>query len=78
MDAKRCSHDADQIIIILITGPQSYSHGHGSSVGSESTLQAEISSTDSRRASCQLLVKELALNTSKLPPVGLPKNSVVK
>ena len=38
------------------------------------------SSTDSRsyRASCQLLVKELALNTGKLPPGSLPRNSVVK
>ena len=36
------------------------------------------SSTDSRRASCQLLAKELALNTGKLPPGGLPKNNVVK
>ena len=33
---------------------------------------------DSRRASCQLLVKEWALNTGKLPPEGLPRNSVVK
>ena len=36
------------------------------------------SSADSRRASCQLLVKELALNTGKLPLGGLPRNSVVK
>ena len=36
------------------------------------------SSTDSRRASCQLLVKELALNTGKLPQGGLHRNSLVK
>ena len=36
------------------------------------------SSTDLRRASCQLLGKEWALNTGKLPPGGLPRNSVVK
>ena len=32
----------------------------------------------SRRASCHLLAKEWALNTGKLPPGGLPMNSVVK
>ena len=32
----------------------------------------------SRRASCQLLVKEYALSTGNLPPGGLPRNSVVK
>ena len=36
------------------------------------------SSADSRRASCQLLAKNLALNTGKLPPGVLPRNSVVK
>ena len=36
------------------------------------------SSADSRRASCQLLVKELAINTGELPPGGLPRNSVAK
>ena len=36
------------------------------------------SSADSRRASCQLLAEELALNTGKLPPRGLPRNCVVK
>ena len=36
------------------------------------------SSTDSRRASCQLLAKEWVLNTGKVPPEGLPRNSVVK
>ena len=30
-------------------------------------------SADLRRASCQLQAKEWALNTGKLPPVGLPK-----
>ena len=35
------------------------------------------SSADSRRASCQLLAKECSLNTGKLPPGGLPRNSVV-
>ena len=34
------------------------------------------SSTDSRRASCQLLTKEWALYTGK--PLGLPLNSEVK
>ena len=32
----------------------------------------------SRRASCQLLAKEWALSTDKLPLGGLPKDSVVK
>ena len=36
------------------------------------------SSADSIRASCQLLAKEWTLNTCKLPPEGLPRNSVVK
>ena len=36
------------------------------------------SSTDSRRESCQLLAKEWAPNTGKLPLVGLPRKSVVK
>ena len=36
------------------------------------------SSFDSRRASCQLLVKEYAMNTGKLLLGGLPRNSVVK
>ena len=36
------------------------------------------SSADSRRASCQLLVKEWVLNTGKLPSGGLPRSSVVK
>ena len=39
------------------------------------------SSTDSRRASCQLLAKEWALNTGKLPPGGFRlarRNIVVK
>ena len=36
------------------------------------------SSADSRRTSCQLLAKEWALNTGKLPPGGLPRNSMVK
>ena len=36
------------------------------------------SSADSRRASCQLLPKERALHTAKLPPGSLPRNSVVK
>ena len=36
------------------------------------------SSADTRRASCQLLAKELAPNIGKLPTGGLPKNSVVK
>ena len=35
-------------------------------------------SADSRRASCQLLAKEWALNTDKLPLGGLAMNSVVK
>ena len=35
------------------------------------------SSADSRRASCQLLAKELAQNTGKLPSGGLPKNNVL-
>ena len=35
------------------------------------------SSTDSRRASCQLLVKEWALNIGKLPTLGLLRNSVL-
>ena len=35
------------------------------------------SSADSRRASCQLLVQNWALNASKLPSGGLPWNSVV-
>ena len=34
------------------------------------------SSADSRRASFQLPAKEWALNTGKLPPGGLPRNSV--
>ena len=33
------------------------------------------SSVDSRRASCQLLAKEQALNTGKQPPGGLLMNS---
>ena len=33
---------------------------------------------DLRRASCQLLAKQWALNTGKLPLEGLPRNSVVK
>ena len=36
------------------------------------------SSTNSRRASCQLLAKEWTLNTGKVPPRGLLRNSVVK
>ena len=36
------------------------------------------SSPDSRRASCQLLAKEWALNIGKLPLGGLPRNIVVK
>ena len=32
------------------------------------------SSADSRRLSCQLLGKECALSSGKLPPEGLPKN----
>ena len=36
------------------------------------------SSADSRRASCQLLAKEWALNTGKLHLGGLPRNSMVK
>ena len=36
------------------------------------------SSSDSRRASCQLLVKEWALNTGKLPGGVFPRNIVVK
>ena len=36
------------------------------------------SSVDSRRADCQFLAKECALSTGKLPPGGLPRNSVVK
>ena len=39
---------------------------------------ASASSADSRRARCQLLAKEWALNTGKLPLGGLPWNSVVK
>ena len=35
------------------------------------------SSADSRRANFQLLTKECALNTGKLPLGGLPRNSVV-
>ena len=35
------------------------------------------SSTDSSRASCQLLAIECALNTGKLSPGGLPMNSAV-
>ena len=35
-------------------------------------------SADSKRASCQLVAKEWALNTGKLPLGGLPRNSVVK
>ena len=35
-------------------------------------------SSDSRKASCQLLVKECALNTGKQPPGGLQRNIVVK
>ena len=33
------------------------------------------SSADSRRASCQLLAKECALNAGKLPPGDLSRNS---
>ena len=36
------------------------------------------SSADSRRASCQLLAEEWALNTGKLSPTGLPRNCVAK
>ena len=36
------------------------------------------SSADVRRASCQSLAKEWALNTGKLPPVDLPRGIVVK
>ena len=36
------------------------------------------SSADSKRGSCQLLVKEWALDTGKLPPGSLPKNIVIK
>ena len=35
------------------------------------------SAADSRRASCQLLSKEWALNTGKLPLGGLPIDNVV-
>ena len=59
--------------------------GRGSSVGSVSASYAmgpEIeflaSSADSRRASCQLMPKERALNTGRLPPGAFPRNSVVK
>ena len=64
--------------------------GRGSSVGIKSTSQAVVphpaysfvekkfpSSADSRRASYQLLAKEWVLNTGKLPPGGLPRNSVI-
>ena len=37
-----------------------------------------ISSADSRRAICQILAKEWALNTGKLPPIGLRRNRLVK
>ena len=33
---------------------------------------------DSRRANCQLLEKGWTLNIGKLPPGGLPRNSLVK
>ena len=36
------------------------------------------SSADSRRASCHLLEKDLALNICELPQGGLPRNSVFK
>ena len=66
--------------------------GRGSKIGSVSASQAAVprpilasgkffrginpSSTDSRRASCQLLEKEWALNIGKLTAGGLPRNSV--
>ena len=37
-----------------------------------------LSSADSKRASCQILVKEWALNTGKLPPKCLVRNSVLR
>ena len=36
------------------------------------------SSADSGRVNCQFMAKEWALNTGKLPPGGLHRNSVVK
>ena len=73
---------------------QSHYTRRGSWVDSMSTLFASCSkidspvqdilsrrffpSVDSRRASCQLMAKERAFNTGKLPLGGLPRNSVVK
>ena len=37
-----------------------------------------VMAVNSRRTSCQLLGKEWALNTGKLPQGGLPRNSVVR
>ena len=42
------------------------------------SLKLFWSSADSRRASCQFLMKEWALNTDKLPQGGLSRNRVVK
>ena len=71
-----------------------YRTGRGSSVGCVSASCASglrdrlrsvysfvgifRSSADSRRASCQAMAKEWALNIGKLPPEGFPRNSVVK
>ena len=41
------------------------------------SIKPNHKSSDSRRAYCQLLVKEWALNTGKLSTGGLPRNSVV-
>ena len=51
-----------------------------STLASHTFFRGEVSPspTESRRASCQLMVKEWALNTGKLPPGGLPRNSAVK
>ena len=61
--------------------------GRGRSVGSHKSMWPRIrhmllwknipSSTDSKRASCQLSAKEWTLYTGKLPLGGLPRNNVV-
>ena len=66
---------------LITSGPDPHVHyflsqslGHGNI----STAKLPLQLYGSRRASYQLLVKEWALNTSKLPPGGLPWNSVLK
>ena len=61
----------------LIACPLPVCRGQEIDLGFQHIFSWEIfpASADSRTASCQLLVKEWALNTGKLHPGGLPGNT---